>query len=219
MIDPNLYFSDKMVDVPHVDMAHTEGGTIPRTLHLIWFGDIAKFAPYEGFFNKWTELMPHWTIRLWRDDDMREFPEAVQQKIAEATQYAQKADIARYFILEKYGGVYLDTDVVPYRSLDPIIALDYDIVTFNEWQDVVWEYMAQFFIACIPHHPAMQLACQYALGAQLNTGDINDKTGPRMWGWAIANAIKTEKMYAILDYKYFTTPEGFGKHLYAHSWK
>ena len=68
-----------------------------------------------------------YTFKLWRDKDLREFI---------ATQYSwfldtydsypqniQRVDAARYFLLRKYGGIYLDLDVGCRRSVDNLLRL------------------------------------------------------------------------------------------------
>ena len=212
----DVYFSDKLEEVMHIDMTKTKGGSIPCILHLIWFGEMKQYV--EDNLNRWKELMPHWTTKLWTDNDLAVFPSEVVCKVREATNYAQKSDILRMFILKKYGGVYVDTDITPRSSLDPIIALNYDIVLFHE-REIEWEYITQFFIAAIPNHPAIKTACHMALEAVINTSDIHQKTGPQLWGMAIANAIMTPKKYGVLQYDTFLGAGIFGLHEYTHSWK
>ena len=212
----DVYFSDKLEEVTHIDMSKTEGGTIPRILHLVWFGEMQQYAADN--LKRWKELMPHWTIKLWTIDDLAVFPSEVTRKVHEASKYSQKSDILRFHILHKYGGVYVDTDVRPNASLDPIIALNYDIVICHE-QVISWEYVAGWFIAAIPNHPAITGACDLLISARLNTPDLHITTGPNLWGRAIGNAIKTAKKYGVLQYDTFLGAGTFGIHEYTHSWK
>ena len=215
----DVYFNDKLEEVTHIDMAKTEGGTIPRILHLVWVGEPRELKPYVvENIARWKELMPHWTIKLWTDDDLAIFPTEVRRKLDETKHCAQKSDILRMFILKKYGGVYVDADIRPTACLDPIIALDYDIVLYHE-QPITWEYITQFFIAVVPNHPAIITACHMALDAIVNTSDVHIRTGPNLWGRAIGNAIKTAKKYGVLQYDTFLGAGTFGIHEYTHSWK
>lgn len=214
----DVYFNDKLEEVKHIDMTKTEGGTIPRILHLVWVGEPQELKPYVvENLKRWKELMPHWTIKLWTDSDLSVFSDDVQRKLAETKQCAQKSDILRLFILQKYGGVYVDADIRPNTCLDPIIALNYDIVLFHE-QPITWEYITQFFIAVIPNHPAINTACYFALGSFVNTPDVHIQTGPHLWGKSIGNAIMTSKKYAVLPFDAFLGKELFGKHTYTHAW-
>jgi hypothetical protein len=214
----DVYFKDKLEEVTHIDMNKIQGGTIPRILHLVWVGEPQELKPYlVENLARWKELMPHWTIKLWTDDDLEVFPAEVRRKLYETNLCAQKSDILRMFILKKYGGVYVDTDIRPHACLDPIIALDYDIVLYHE-QPITWEYITQFFIAATPNHPAIINACNMALEAIVNTLDVHIQTGPNLWGRAVGNAIMTPKKYAVLPFDAFLGRELFGKHTYTHSW-
>jgi mannosyltransferase OCH1-like enzyme len=121
----------------------TKDPIIPNLLHMIWVGE--KEAPdYVGkHYDQWKTLMPEWTVRLWTNADLPEgeFPAAILPRIAEAKKGAQKADIMRYFIVYKYGGVYMDADVVPHRSLDPVVLCheyaDY-MAFYCNWLLCIW---------------------------------------------------------------------------------
>lgn len=62
---------------------------------------------------------------FWTDDKNRElirtkFPWFLEQFDAYPNPI-QRADAIRYFILYEYGGVYADMDLVPLRSLEPML--------------------------------------------------------------------------------------------------
>lgn len=44
----------------------------------------------------------------------------------------QKADFVRYCILHKYGGIYIDCDIHPLKSLDELFKKDYFFVTWHD---------------------------------------------------------------------------------------
>lgn len=196
---------------------------IPKRLHLIWVGE--KEVPKDVLQNvdQWKHFMPEWTIRLWKNEDIHihEFPNDVIEKIHAATKPAQKADIMRYFIVEKYGGFYVDTDIVPYRSLTPLTQMGFDLVLYHDNQ-LTWEYIINCAFGAIPHHPVLQKACEIVRSATLNTSDVHMKTGPYVWGTAVASTPALNKKYALLSsrffdqYDYFETK--YGKHTYAASW-
>lgn len=60
------------------------------------------------------ELAPDWEVRLWRDGDLDWLTNRSRYD-ATAT-YAGRSDIARYEILERFGGLYVDADVDFVRS-------------------------------------------------------------------------------------------------------
>ena len=92
---------------------------IPRVLHQIWLGP--KEVPFKDFRRRWQELHPEWEYKLWRDADLSEFGLTNHRAYQAATNYGAKSDIARYEILHRLGGVYVDVDMEPLRALDPLL--------------------------------------------------------------------------------------------------
>ena len=67
-----------------------------------------------------------------------------------AKKYAFVSDVARVKALYEYGGIYLDTDVMVYKTFDQV--LDHQCVLGFE-QD---NYIATSFMACIPCYSLMK---------------------------------------------------------------
>jgi mannosyltransferase OCH1-like enzyme len=158
---------------------------IPKLLHMIWVGDSPALPFVETHRAAWAALLgPSWIVRLWTNDDIAEFPANVQEFIGRALKGVEKADILRYYIVERYGGIYMDADVVPHRSLDPILWLQKSLVICHDIP-VTWPYIAIGMFAAIPNHPVLQMCCRFVLQGNLNTGRPHFETGPRVFGEAI----------------------------------
>jgi hypothetical protein len=100
---------------------------IPQVIHRIWVGGAIpeRFAQYE---KQWRKLHPKWELRLWTDEDFAEPWLENQHLFDNAMEYVPqdavgqfRADVARYEILLKYGGVYVDCDVEPVKAFDPLM--------------------------------------------------------------------------------------------------
>lgn len=214
--------------------------TIPRILHIIWVGndDKPKPAYVDKHVSKWQELMPDYLIRLWTNNDINtdEFSEPIVEKINSCEKGAQKADIMRYNIIRKYGGIYLDTDIIPHRSFDPLIHSGKTLIICHD-TPVTWGYIACAFFAAIPEHPAMIKACEKCLTAQINTPDIHMHTGPKLFGEALfeirkngydENTMLIEDIYFYRNHKNDIVAGGairesdcearFGTHFYSKLW-
>ena len=163
--------------------------------------------------------MPEWTVRLWTNADVGEFPPDVQAFIGKAEKGVQKADILRYYVLERYGGVYVDADVVPHRTLAPVLWLDQPLVICHD-MPVTWPYISIGFIAAAPSHPVMQRTCALVLLATLNTNAPHFETGPRVFGEAICQ--HRAEAIACLPHDAFYRNEDddarLGWHTYAKMW-
>jgi mannosyltransferase OCH1-like enzyme len=198
--------------------------TIPLKFHMIWVGDkdIPEYA-IVNFLN-WKKMMPHWEERLWtnKDINLNEFSQEVIDKINQAKYGAQKADIMRYYILEKYGGFYIDMDTTALRPLDPLVYIGDELILYHD-NDLTWEYIINNFIGTIPHHPVLKEACRMVINTELNTEDVHMKTGPFLWGHAVSQVPpESGKKYTLLDSTFFSKfieyDQKFGIHQYARSW-
>jgi hypothetical protein len=191
---------------------------IPRLLHMIWVGGAAPEYFWENAF-KWRVLMPHWKVRLWTDTDLATVPEPVRNAVNSSNCGAQKADILRYWIVYEHGGVYADADIVPHRSLDPIIALGTRVVICHDLA-ITWGYVACAFFAAAPKEPLFELASLKSLSVEYNTPDVHMKTGPRLFGECIE---RVDGRYTLLPVDMLYRNEGnnlrYGTHTYAHTWR
>lgn len=88
---------------------------IPKIAHFIWLGD--KSVPTE-YISRFHDLHPEWTVRTWKDGD---YSWLRNHDLFQMVPTAQKADVLRYEILFRYGGVYLDVDVEALKSFDPLL--------------------------------------------------------------------------------------------------
>ncbi len=201
---------------------------IPKKLHMIWLNSTTDPIPRRDYVDqnlqKWKDLMPDWEIKLWTDDNLSECNLSSQalEKINQADKGVQKADIARYFIIEKYGGFYVDADMLPYRSLEGLLSLDQHQLILCHDLEITWQYIINAFFGGVPHHPVLQKACELVLNATLNTWDIHLKTGPQILGQAVyVTPIDNPKHLLIPTQCFYHNdnyPYRFAKHLYAKEW-
>lgn len=174
---------------------------IPAKLHMIWVGNNPEADYVQKNFNKWKELMPDWEIKLWKNDDIHVLPKEYIDKINQAEKGVQKADLLKWFLVEQFGGIYIDCDVTPHRSMEPIRRLGKQVVLCHDlWLE--WQFIAAGFFSAIPNHPLFKTAAQLCLSATLNTEDIHMQTGPRLLGEAVYRT-KPDEKYVLLPHHYF----------------
>ena len=89
---------------------------IPRTLHRVWVGGRPIPAEFDAWWEAWAALNPGWTLRTWTE------PGALRNRreYDRATTLAGKADVLRYEVVLREGGVYVDCDEEPLRPLDDL---------------------------------------------------------------------------------------------------
>jgi hypothetical protein len=94
---------------------------IPSVIHYCWFGnnEIPKTA--RKCIASWKEFLPGYEIIEWNETN---FDVNISPYTAEAYKvgkYAFVSDYARYWVLNKYGGVYFDTDVELIKPLRSVL--------------------------------------------------------------------------------------------------
>lgn len=151
----------------------TRGLRIPRVIHRIWLGDAPLPAEAVEFGETWARHHPEWELRLWRDADLP--PLRHQDLFDRATSLAERADIARYELLLRFGGVYVDTDFECLRPLEPLLD---DVTAFLATED--GRNLSIGIIGAVPGHPFLQavVAALPASIAERGARPPNQVTGP-----------------------------------------
>jgi mannosyltransferase OCH1-like enzyme len=147
---------------------------IPRILHQIWVGPNPLPEKSHVFIEQIKTLHPDYEYRLWTDADITPANFTNYEYIMKTKNYAQKADIMRYEILYKFGGIYLDIDMEVFKNLSPL--LTHDLIVCNE-DGNIHRYMTNAFIAASKQN-AQLLACVNAIPTIDFTKPVNVATGP-----------------------------------------
>lgn len=95
-----------------------EGVELPKRLHFAWVGSPPPRWLRE-FMDRFRKLHPGWKITLWKrlPDDA---DASIRAAYDGAEYMCQRADLLRYWALYKHGGIYVDSDMLAERSLDPL---------------------------------------------------------------------------------------------------
>jgi hypothetical protein len=153
---------------------------IPRVLHRIWFDQSIDECPFNRFWDAFTELHPGWELKTWNDS--REVRALIEEpailklwdRFIRTDPYGRIPDIARYAILRAEGGIYVDTDIEPFRSFAPLVE---DDRPFLAWEDD--RECSTAVLGAPPAHPAIQ-ALLDGLSERIRTtrGNPVVQTGP-----------------------------------------
>lgn len=97
---------------------------IPKIIHQIWIGPKPLPEIVEKFAKTWQRLNPNFTYMLWTNFDIDEILMEMTDEhrgLYEAVEpFQAKADLLRYYILYKYGGLYVDADIKCLASFDDL---------------------------------------------------------------------------------------------------
>ena len=100
---------------------------IPKILHLCWLSGDEYPPMIQECIQSWSKSLPDYEIWLW-DTQRFDVNSTIWTKQAfEAHKYAFVADYIRLYALYNYGGIYLDSDVMVYKSFNDLLDLPYFI--------------------------------------------------------------------------------------------
>lgn len=136
---------------------------IPRILHRTVPAETSDQV--EQWWAGFQQLHPGWEFRTWREPlDPKDWP--LTGDLWERCQNgAQKAGLIRLEALVTHGGVYVDSDVEPVRSFEPLLQLQ----GFAAWEDETT--VPDAVLGAEPNHPAFLLALEKARAVIQGGGD------------------------------------------------
>lgn len=84
---------------------------IPKRIHQVWIGPYPPpWKWIDSFRRDFVSAFPGWEYFLWRPEDIAGL-DLINRDLYDKEQYlAGKADILRYEILYRFGGIYIDAD-------------------------------------------------------------------------------------------------------------
>lgn len=109
---------------------------IPKIIHFCWFGKDDKGNRNKkpqivlDCIESWQKHMPDYKIIEWSEDNFDPYSHPYTKLAYNNKKWAFVTDYVRLFALQKYGGVYLDTDMYITKSLNTI--LNHDLVLGKE---------------------------------------------------------------------------------------
>lgn len=215
----------------------TEGDAIPKIIHQTFYSRDLP-AKLQANVDLIRHLNPEWEYRFYDDVDIAEFIQTHYP--AEVWRYferidsrygAARADLFRYLLMYKMGGVYLDIKSVVTR---PIQLQKNDKLLLSNWARVSGEFdwgghyelrhiaageYQQWHIVCAPGHPCMKAVIETVLA---NIDSYNPSlhgvgkkgvlrvTGPVAYTVAI-HRIQKEHAHRVVD---ITAELGFEYNVY-----
>lgn len=210
---------------------------IPKIIHQIWLGSPLP-ATYQAFIKTWQHNHPTWEYKLWTDADIGALGLENKAMYDATTNYGEKSDIARYEILYRFGGLYVDID---FECLKPFDILH---LCFDFYVGLTYAKKANILIGLIgsvPEHPILK-ECITTMRRDKNAKDTFDqilkRTGPAFftdcfmkkaytydgpvialpstyfypWPWQYRDEKNSEKIRAWIQ------PESFAIHHWHVSW-
>ncbi len=125
---------------------------IPKIIHHIWVG--SPLPPAQAKFREsWKRMHPDWEFMFWDDKAITEFGLQNQVAYDAAVNLSEKSDIARYEILFRYGGLYVDTD---FECLKPFDVFHHCLDFYVGLHFVSHFQVFNGLIGSMPGHPILR---------------------------------------------------------------
>lgn len=130
---------------------------IPRRIHQIWIGPRPVPDAYAAWSETWKARHPGWQHTLWREADLppvinRYAFDKIAEMVPEPLCYGIQADLLRYELLARFGGLYVDLDL---ECLKPVDELLEDQAFVVAMEPVFSDRVPNDFMAARAGHPLL----------------------------------------------------------------
>ena len=94
---------------------------IPKKIHYCWFGGNPLNKLAIKCINSWKKYCPNYEIIEWNENNYDVNSSKYSEQAYQAKKYAFVSDYARFDIIYKEGGIYLDVDVEIIKPIDNLL--------------------------------------------------------------------------------------------------
>ena len=91
---------------------------IPKIIHYVWVGRAPKPRCVMECINSWKKFCPDYVFQEWDDRCVDLIPNRYLREAYIAKKWAFVSDYLRLYALDRFGGIYLDTDILLTRKID-----------------------------------------------------------------------------------------------------
>jgi mannosyltransferase OCH1-like enzyme len=116
---------------------------IPKVFHVIWVGDPMP-DHLAAYVQTWRDVHPDWAMIVWDEQRLDATLDRTLDLFRRADEITShvgqfRSDVARYELLWRFGGVYVDCDFEAVRSIDPLVDHLDGATVFAAWEtDGAW---------------------------------------------------------------------------------
>lgn len=94
---------------------------IPKIIHYTWFSNDPYPQMIQDCMDSWKEQLPDYEFVHWDMEKIKEIDNVFLKEALQNKKWAFAADYVRLYALYNFGGIYLDTDVLVYKSFDDLL--------------------------------------------------------------------------------------------------
>ena len=176
---------------------------IPKKIHQVWVGSPVPEA-YNRLRQTWIDLHPDWEYKLWTDKDAEDFGMKNKSLFDRIENNGSKADIFRYEIIYRHGGIYADTDFECIKPFDMFRQLSF--FGGSGWTNNPCTFNGLF--GAIPYHPILRKALEILGLKDIQPRNSLDKINS-VTGADFLSDIATDYMQYNIDDRIVVFPKNF----------
>lgn len=139
---------------------------IPKIIHYAWFGDKKKPKNVQNCINTWKKRLPDFRIIEWNETNAPLSDNKFVKQAYENKMWAFVSDYVRIAVVNKYGGVYLDTDVNVLKDFTPLLNNQF----FTGFESEGMPFTAVF--GAVKHHPLTEKILGFYRQSHFDTENI-----------------------------------------------
>lgn len=199
---------------------------VPKIIHQLWIGE--KPIPINAL-NSVKNMNPNFEYMFWCETTIREKLNISRDYIKKINHHQEiwgKADLYRWLILEKYGGIFIDADMVSIEPLDDFLLNQ----SFFSWENEMMRpnLCATSIQAYTPNHIIPKKAIEWILNNEIRSERV------KIPSWQLVGPGLLTRVYHSLEDKsvvkvfpsYYFLPDhhtgykylGHGKVYMTHEW-
>jgi len=175
---------------------------IPKIIYQTWFKKELP-TPIQSSIDNMMALNTGYKYQIFDDIDMRNFIKTNYDKnilkcFDSLKIGAAKADLWRYLILYKTGGIYIDVDSTIVGKLDDLIKNEACAVISRETN---YNKFVQWCLVFTPEHPLLKICIDKCI-ANIQSGsimDVTELTGPVVYSDSIREYFNDINIYSKSD--------------------
>lgn len=98
---------------------------IPKKIHYVWLGKNKPSPSVIRCIDSWRRVMPTYEMKCWNEDNFDIDSVTWVKEAIEKKKWSLASDYIRHYAVYNEGGIYFDTDVYTYKSLDDFLNYDF----------------------------------------------------------------------------------------------
>lgn len=200
---------------------------IPKKIHYVWLGKGELSERAKHCIESWKKYLPDYEIKEWNEDNFDLDYNSFVRESYDNKKYAFTSDVIRLYALYTEGGIYMDTDVEVYQSLDPFL----EEKAFTGFEDI--NYPVTATLGAEKENPVIKLMLDYYNCIDFKMYDdwreyiTNQETSTCIQSNILGilgidrqkNEIQKIKNFTVYPRSYFfTKDEGYTYHSFGGSW-